>query len=208
MKKRQIIFAVIILLIGVVIGMLTSAQLRLTRLKPVRMYFSEERFREGFYRTIQPDEEQKAKIELILDKYAKINSETQSRFRKEFDSNVKAMRKELDSNLTKEQLARLKEMDEKRQEMMKQERIEKGKRYLPVPQRQALSRQEAGRWSSSAISRDPGQRRLSYRKQQVVKQYWKILRINSKREQKRPVFFKNIHEFFFGNLTAVDTKPV
>ena len=123
MKKRQIIFAVIILLIGVVIGMLTSAQLRLTRLNPVRMYFSEERFREGFYRTIQPDEEQKAKIELILDKYAKINSETQSRFRKEFDSNVKAMRKELDSNLTKEQLARLKEMDEKRQEMMKQERL-------------------------------------------------------------------------------------
>lgn len=123
MRKRQVLFAVIILLIGFVIGMLTSAQLRLNRLKPVRMYFSEERFREGFYRTIQPDEAQKAKIDLILDKYARINSETQSNFRKELDSNIKAMRKELDSNLTKEQLARLKEMDEKRQEMMKQERI-------------------------------------------------------------------------------------
>ncbi len=123
MRTRQILFAIIILLIGFVIGMLTSAQLRLNRLKPVRMYFSEERFREGFYRTIQPDEAQKAKIDLILDKYARINSETQSNFRKELDSNIKAMRKELDSNLTKEQLARLKEMDEKRQEMMKQERI-------------------------------------------------------------------------------------
>lgn len=123
MRKRQIIFAIVTLLIGVVIGMLASAQLRLTRLKPVRMYFSEDRFREGFYRVIQPDEEQKAKIDLILDKYARINSETQSQFRKELDSNIKAMRKELDSNLTKEQLARLKEMDEKRQEMMKQERL-------------------------------------------------------------------------------------
>ncbi|MFZ2338793.1 MAG: hypothetical protein WAW07_03600 [Bacteroidales bacterium] len=123
MRTRQILFAITILLIGFVIGMLTSAQLRLNRLKPVRMYFSEERFREGFYRTIQPDEAQKAKIDLILDKYARINSETQSNFRKELDSNIKAMRKELDSNLTKEQLARLKEMDEKRQEMMKQERI-------------------------------------------------------------------------------------
>lgn len=125
MRKRQILFAIIILLIGFVIGMLTSAQLRLNRLKPVRMYFSEERFREGFYRIIQPDEAQKAKIDLILDKYAKINSETQSNFRKELDSSIKAMNKELDSNLTKEQLARLKEMDERRQEMMKQEWIKR-----------------------------------------------------------------------------------
>jgi hypothetical protein len=86
------------------------------------MYFSEERFREGFYKTIQPDAEQKAKIDLILDKYAKLNSETQNNFRKELDTNFRAMRKELDSNLTKEQLSRLKEMDERRQEMMKQER--------------------------------------------------------------------------------------
>lgn len=122
MKTRPVLFGIITLIIGFVIGMLTSAQLRLNRLKPVRMYFSEERFREGFYKTIQPDDAQKAKIDLILDKYAKLNSETQNNFRKELDANVKAMRKELDSNLTKEQLARLKEMDERRQEMMKQER--------------------------------------------------------------------------------------
>jgi hypothetical protein len=122
MKTRPVLLGIITLIVGFVIGMLTSAQLRLHRLKPVRMYFSEERFREGFYKTIQPDEAQKAKIDLILDKYGKLNSETQSNFRKELDSNVKAMRKELDSNLTKEQMARLKEMDEKRQEMMRRER--------------------------------------------------------------------------------------
>jgi hypothetical protein len=122
MKTKLVLSGIIILIVGFLIGMLTSAQLRLHRLKPMRMYFSEERFREGFYKTIQPTAEQKVKIDLILDKYAKINSETQSSFRKELDSNIKAMRKELDSNLTKEQLARLKEMDERRQEMMRQER--------------------------------------------------------------------------------------
>jgi hypothetical protein len=106
MKTRPVLLGIITLIIGFVIGMLTSAQLRLNRLKPVRMYFSEERFREGFYKTIQPDGEQKAKIDLILDKYAKLNSETQNNFRKELDANVRAMRKEL----------------ERRQEMMKQER--------------------------------------------------------------------------------------
>jgi len=122
MKTRPLLLGIITLIIGFIIGMLVSAQLRLQRLKPVRMYFSEERFREGFYRTIQPDEAQKAKIDLILDKYSKLNTESQSTFRKELDANVRAMRKELDSNLTKEQLSRLKEMDDKRQEMMRQER--------------------------------------------------------------------------------------
>jgi hypothetical protein len=122
MKTRPVLLGIITLIIGFIIGMLVSAQLRLHRLRPVRMYFSEERFREGFYKTIQPDEAQKAKIELILDKYGKLNSENQNNFRKELDANVRAMRKELDSNLTKEQLARLKDMDEKRQEIMRAER--------------------------------------------------------------------------------------
>jgi hypothetical protein len=102
--------------------MLTSAQIRYHRLKPVRVYFSEEKFRDGFYKTIQPDEQQKAKIDLILDKYAKINSERQNNFRRDFDASMKEFRKEVDLNLTKEQIARLKEMDERRQEMVRQNR--------------------------------------------------------------------------------------
>jgi hypothetical protein len=122
MKTKLILVVLVTLIIGFILGMLTSAQIRYHRLKPVRVFFSEERFRDGFFRTIQPDEQQKSKIDLVLDKYAKINSELQNNFRKELDGNMKEFRKELDLNLTKEQLARLKEMDERRQEMIRQNR--------------------------------------------------------------------------------------
>jgi DNA repair exonuclease SbcCD ATPase subunit len=103
--------------------MLTSAQIRMHKLKPVRVFFSEERFRDGFYKTIQPDEKQKAKIDLILDKYAKMNSDLQNKFRNDLDASMKDFRKEIDSNLSKEQQARLKEMDDRRQEMIRQNRM-------------------------------------------------------------------------------------
>ena len=122
MKAKPVLLVVLTLLIGFILGMLTSAQLRFNRLKPVRLYFSEERFREEFYRTILPDEKQKAEIQKILDKYAKLNSNLQGSFRKELDLNMKEFRKELDTKLTDEQLARLKEMDHKRQEMIRRSR--------------------------------------------------------------------------------------
>ena len=122
MKVKPILVVFITLVIGFVLGMLTSAQIRYHKLKPMRMYYSEERFRNGFYRTIQPNEQQKSKIDLVLDKYAKINGELHSTFRKELDASMKNFRKELDLNLTKEQVIRLKEMDERRQEMIRQNR--------------------------------------------------------------------------------------
>jgi hypothetical protein len=122
MKTRTIIVIIVTLLIGFVLGMLTSAQIRNQKLRPVRMYFSADRFREGFYKVIQPDEKQKAEIESVLDKYGKLNSDLQNNFRKELDANMKEFRKEIDSKLTKDQLARLREMDEKRQEMIRQNR--------------------------------------------------------------------------------------
>ena len=122
MKAKPVLLVIITLLIGFILGWLTSAQVRIQKLKPVRLYYSEERFMEGFFKTIQPDEKQKAEIEKILDKYASMNSDLQSDFRKKFDSNIKALRKELDSKLTKEQLARLKEMDDRRQEMIRHNR--------------------------------------------------------------------------------------
>jgi AraC-like DNA-binding protein len=122
MKARSIVVVLVTLIIGFILGMLTSAQIRYHRLNPVRVFFSEERFRDGFYKTIQPDEQQKEKIDLILDKYAKINSELQGNFRKGLDSNMKEFRKELDLNLSKEQLARLKDMDERRQVLIRQNR--------------------------------------------------------------------------------------
>jgi len=120
MKTKLILVVLVTLIIGFILGMLTSAQIRYHRLNPVRVFFSEERFRDGFYRAIHPDEQQKAKIDIILNKYAKINSDLQFNFRKELDSSMKEFRNELDLNLTKEQLARLKEMDERRQDMIRQ----------------------------------------------------------------------------------------
>ncbi len=140
MKTRSILLVLVTLIIGFVLGMLTSAQIRYHRLKPVRVFFSEQRFRDGFYQAIQPDEQQKAKIELVLNKYAKINSQLQSNFRKELDASMKEFRKELDLNLTKEQIARLKDLDERRQEMIRQYRkthdsdsldIKDGRRHEP-----------------------------------------------------------------------------
>jgi ElaB/YqjD/DUF883 family membrane-anchored ribosome-binding protein len=124
MKAKPILVIIITLIIGFVLGMLTSANIRYHKLKPVRVYFSEERFRDGFYRTIQPDEQQKAKIDLVLDKYAKINSDLQNNFRKDLDASMKEFRKEIDSNLSKEQLARLKEMDDRRKEMVRKNRFD------------------------------------------------------------------------------------
>lgn len=120
MKVKIILLLVLTLIIGFVVGWLTSASVRLHKLQPVRMYLSDDRFREGFYKIIEPDEKQKAEIEKILDKYARLNSEFQQEIRKTMDSNMKAFRKELDSILTKEQQARLKEMDDRRQEMFRQ----------------------------------------------------------------------------------------
>jgi len=126
MKTKPIILVILTLIIGFVLGMLTSAQIRYHKLKPVRVYFSQERFRDGFYNAIQPDEQQKAKIDLVLDKYAKINGDLQTNFRKVLDATMKDFRKELDSNLTKDQLMRLKEMDERRQEMIRKNRKNRG----------------------------------------------------------------------------------
>ncbi|HLN21731.1 MAG TPA: hypothetical protein VK213_11620 [Bacteroidales bacterium] len=128
MKSRPIILIIITLLIGFILGMLTSAQIRYHKLKPMRIVFSEERFREGFYNIIQPDETQKENIEKVLNKYAAVNRDLQDSFRKDMETNMKSFRKELDSQLTKEQLNRLKEWDEKFQDMQSQMRMNRPRR--------------------------------------------------------------------------------
>lgn len=119
MKIKPVLIVTATLIIGFVLGMLSSAQIRSHRLSPVRFFFSEERFRDGFYRIIQPDDQQKAKIDLVLNKYAKINGDLQRNFHQEFESNMNNFRKEIDSYLTGEQISRLRKMDERRQEMIR-----------------------------------------------------------------------------------------
>jgi len=122
MKTKSVLLILVTLIIGFILGMLTSAQIRYAKLKPVKVYFSEDRFRDGFYKTIEPDEQQREKIDLVLDKYARINSNLHNQFRKELDDNMIEFRKEIDSYLTKDQQARLKEMDERRRQMIRHNR--------------------------------------------------------------------------------------
>ena len=122
MKAKPIIIIIITLVIGFIMGMLTSAQIRYHRLKPVRVFFSEERFRNGFYEVIQPDEKQKEKIDQLLSKFAGINSEIQNDFRKKLDSTMKEFWGQLEPSLTKDQISRLKEMDQKRMDMIRANR--------------------------------------------------------------------------------------
>lgn len=122
MKARPILLIIITLAIGFLLGMLTSAQIRYSKLKHVRVYFSEERFMEGFYRMIQPDEQQKTDIDKLLAKYGKQNSEIQGDFRRKMDSTMKEFWNELEPLLTKEQIERVREMEKRRMEMMRKNR--------------------------------------------------------------------------------------
>jgi len=122
MKLKPVLLIVLTLIIGFILGMLVSAQIRYQRLKPVRIFFSAERFREGFYSIIQPDEKQKQTINLILSKYAKANGSIMSDFRRKSDSLMKEFWKEIEPNLTKDQLERLHEIDRRREEMIRRGR--------------------------------------------------------------------------------------
>jgi ElaB/YqjD/DUF883 family membrane-anchored ribosome-binding protein len=122
MKAKPIIIIVLTLVIGFFIGMLVSARIRFHKLQPVRVFFSEQRFRDGFYNVIQPDEKQKVTIDDLLSKYAKVNGDVQGDFRRKIDSVMKEFWKELEPSLTKEQLVRLKDMENKRMDMIRQNR--------------------------------------------------------------------------------------
>ena len=138
MKTKSLILALTTLAVGFLLGMLTSSQLRDKRLKPVRVFFSEERFKEGMYQAIQPTEEQKTKIDRILDKYSILNSEAGEAFRKEFEARMEMFRNEIDANLTPEQSVRLKTLDEQRIEMI---RTRRGRRPGNNPNRDCIEKE-------------------------------------------------------------------
>ena len=121
-KTKIILLVIVSQVLGLLTGFLASSRLRLRKLEPVKTYFSADHFRERLYRVIEPDDDQKEIIDQILDKHARAGAELHIRIRKEIDSSFKAMRKELDAVLTREQLDKLKEMDKRRQEMIKQNR--------------------------------------------------------------------------------------
>ncbi|MCU0376650.1 MAG: hypothetical protein MUC78_00160 [Bacteroidales bacterium] len=119
MKTRAIIIVVATLLIGFFLGMLTSAQIRHSKLKKMRMSVSGRDFAEMMMDVINPDDKQRLELEKVMKHYEKQTREMQSEFRRDFDSVSTAFKKDIDTLLTPDQLARVREMESRNREIMK-----------------------------------------------------------------------------------------
>ena len=119
MKLRITILIILTLLLGFVIGMLTSAQLRHNRMRPVRIYASEHYFREHLYKVVEPDSAQKAALDAIINKYGESFNDLNTGFRKDFESLMDKQWNEIKPVLNKEQLGKIEEFDRNRREIMR-----------------------------------------------------------------------------------------
>lgn len=102
------------------------------------MFSSERYFKEFFYRTIEPTEEQIAKLDPIIKKYSKEGRTIQKEFRKEFDEHNSSYWQEIRSILTPDQIEILDRMEDKRRKEFRSfrsdssgRRGEGGRRFRP-----------------------------------------------------------------------------
>ena len=117
------------LLIGFVIGYLTSTQVKENRIRELRTFGSAEGFKFMMEHMLELDEKQKDAIKPVVDKYAKENFELMKNFRGEFSVLMKEFHKELTPYLTPEQIERLNEFGKRGREMRgKGESTRDGKR--------------------------------------------------------------------------------
>jgi len=105
------------LLIGFVIGYLTSTQVKENRIRELRTFGSAEGFKFMMEHMLELDDEQKDAIKPVVDKYAKENFELMKNFRGEFSVLMKEFHKELTPYLTPEQIERLNEFGKRGREM-------------------------------------------------------------------------------------------
>jgi len=120
LKLRITLLIVLTLLLGFTIGMLTSAQLRHKRMRPVRMYASENYFRDHLYKLVEPDSIQKEKLDEIISKYGEEFNDINSVFRKELNELMDKQWNEIKPVLNKDQVERLEELNRRRREMTKE----------------------------------------------------------------------------------------
>lgn len=114
MKAKPLYLVLLVFVIGFILGMLTSAWIRNKRLKPVRMVLSEQRYIGYLSRIIEPTEDQINIFNDLVKKYGALNGELNKKFFDGINSNMEEFRKEIDSNLTKEQKSKLKEFEDER----------------------------------------------------------------------------------------------
>lgn len=120
MKIKPVILLLTIFVIGFVLGMLTSAQVRNKKLQPVRFFFNEKHFVEGLSRIIEPSPQQVAEFDALLKKYSDLNGKLNKEFSEGFRANIDAFWSEIESKLTKEQLDKIEEVEEERRRMFEE----------------------------------------------------------------------------------------
>lgn len=143
MKTKAIVVLVLTLVIGFILGMLTSAQIRHSRMKEMRTFFSGKDYAEMMMNVIQPDEVQKAKLEEVMGRYYKTTRNMQSDFRTDFDSVTTSFKKEIDTLLTAEQLERVRELETRNREMMQEMRKEPREYHRPGGGRSGAGRKDS-----------------------------------------------------------------
>jgi len=116
-KIKSGIFLVITLLIGFVIGFLTSTQVKESRIRELRTFGSPEGFKYMMEHMLELDEKQKDAIMPVVDEYAKKNFELMKNFRGEFSVLMKEFHKELTPHLNPEQIECLNEFGKRGREM-------------------------------------------------------------------------------------------
>ena len=118
-KIKSVILLLTTLLIGFVIGFLTSTQVKESRIRELRTFGSAEGFKYMMEHMLELDDKQKDAIKPVVDSYAKKNFELMKNFRGEFSVLMKEFHKELTPHLTPEQIKRLNEFGERGREMRK-----------------------------------------------------------------------------------------
>jgi hypothetical protein len=119
MKAKPFLIVTVSLLIGIIVGILISAQLRHKRMRSVRELTSERYFRDVLYKVIEPTEDLKKQLEPIIVRYGKEGRELQKEFRRTFEAHNDQYWKEIKALLSDEQLHKLNEFNRKRLEERK-----------------------------------------------------------------------------------------
>lgn len=134
---------IITLLIGFFLGILISAQLRHKRMRPLRIYSSEQQFKESIYRHIQPNEDQVEVLDEIISRYGMEGSDLQRNFRKEFEDLMTNFWDELKPELTEEQINSMDETLKQRRDAMRRFRYDSSSSRGNRHSRQRGDRQKA-----------------------------------------------------------------
>lgn len=104
MKTRSLLLMVFILIIGFILGFLSSSFLKEKKTREYRSYSSYESFKKHALDKLQPSEEQKVKLLPVIEKYSEKYQELKLKYRNEFRSMMNEYSDELKPFLTEEQL--------------------------------------------------------------------------------------------------------